>query len=254
MTAPTVAPIPSLSPTSYRTWKNCRRQFLLRYVLTLPPSDAASGASARGDRIHDILRLIHQSGECHDDAHVFDVATAHGLTENDRDQLERHRLRCPDDAARGHHEVERFRYHHRSPVFLARARLDAVWVRPGLLDVRDYKTGSRYYDRVADDPGARVQAWVLWPRAQRQGIALQLSYEQLAPDVDEDPEPFAVTDDEIAAIDDELEATVGAMRNEREWAGETDELVCRFCEYRSICSQSGAPGEPRWPAASLPGD
>lgn len=252
MNEPLAPPILPFSATAYRTWRDCRRQFLLRYVLHIPRSDDATGSTSRGDRLHGVLRLLHETGSCSDDAHVREVVAAHGLDENDRDQIQRHRRRCPDDAERGHHEVERFRYRRRTPVFLARARLDAVWVRPGLLDVRDYKTGSRRYDRVADDPGARVQAWVLWPRAQQQGLELRIAYEQLAPDVDEDPEPFTVTPDDAAEVEAELVRAAHALRDERTWNGENDAHVCRFCEFRSVCSHSATPGEPRWPAASLP--
>ena len=58
----------------------------------------------------------------------------------------------------------------------------------GLLDARDYKTGGLYYERVADVPAAKVQAWVLADAARKRGLRLRLRYEHLSPDVEEDPD------------------------------------------------------------------
>jgi hypothetical protein len=116
-----------------------------------------------------------------------------------------------------------------------------------VLDVRDYKTGARRHDRVADDPRARVQAWVLGREAQHRGLRLQLRYEHLAPEVDEDPEPWEPEADDLAAVDEELRTFAAALWAEERWAGEHDPGVCGPCRYRSLCVDSAAPGRPAWP-------
>ena len=74
------------------------------------------------------------------------------------------------------------RFHQRPPPsFMATGRLDAVWQHNGLLEVRDYKTGSVVTERVADDPRARLQAWLAAPIAERLGLKLRIRYEHLAP-------------------------------------------------------------------------
>jgi hypothetical protein len=135
-------------------------------------------------------------------------------------------------------------------MFLATARIDAVWIHDGVLDARDYKTGSKRYERVADDPRARVQAWVLARDAARTGLRLQLRYEHLQPEVDDDPEPWEPGDDDLAAISEELREAVATMWRTENWRGVNDVEVCRTCRYRSICRDSAAPGEPSWPALS----
>jgi len=248
-----VPQIPVLTPTSYRTWLDCRRAYLLRHVLHVPASDAPSHASNTGQLVHDVLQHVHLHGSCRDAAFVDDVANAHALSPATRELVDAHRTRCPDDATHGAHEVERVRLHRR-PWFLARARVDAVWVRPNLLDVRDYKTGSRTYDRVRDDPGARLMAWILQRDMNRKRLPLRLAYEQLAPEVDEDPEPFTPDADDLAEIDEELTAISAAIRTEEEWQGVADASVCGTCFHRSVCADSAARGPLSWPAASLPSD
>lgn len=246
-----IAPVPVLSPSSYRTWLDCRRAYLLRHVLALPAPDEPSHASGTGQLVHDVLHHVHERGSCRDEGFVDDVATAHSLTPATRALVDAHRRRCPDDATHSAHEVERVRLHRR-PWWVGRTRLDAVWVRPGLLDVRDYKTGSRTYDHVRDDPGARVMAWVLQRDMARKRLPLRIVYEQLAPEVDEDPEPFEPDDDDLAAIDVELSAAVEAIKTETAWTGISEADVCKRCAFRSVCTDSAAPGPIGWPAASIP--
>ena len=138
-------------------------------------------------------------------------------------------------------------------MFMATARIDAIWVHDGLLDARDYKTGSRWYERVADDPRARVQAFVLDQHASRKGLRLRLRYEHLAAEVDDDPEPYEPDRDEIEAIEEELRATVAAFWSIEEWRGVADAQVCKWCRFRSICTDSAAAGEPGWPILAMEG-
>jgi hypothetical protein len=143
---------------------------------------------------------------------------------------------------------------------MATARLDALWLVDGpggsggsggsVLDAHDYKTGKVWNDRVADDAQARLQAWVLAPLAEARGARLRITFEHLAAEVLDDPEPFEPDADDLEAIGAELHATVLEIRAEAdagEWAGVADTELCGRCRYRSICPVSAAPAVPVWP-------
>lgn len=237
----------NISPSAIDTWGRCRREYLLASVLRVPKANAGPGPEL-GNFAHDLLRHVHRTGSCHDEAHVADVLTGLGKP-GDRVALgyvDRHRRRCPTNPEHGTHEWTAARFH-AAAMFVATGRLDAVWRHDGIYDVRDYKTGRPAVERLADDPRARVQAWLVADRAARRGLRVHVRYEYLAPEVDEDPEPFEPDADDLAAIESELVATVGAMRAEQEWRGIADPDVCRLCGYRSICADSAAPSEPTWP-------
>ena len=101
-------------------------------------------------------------------------------------------------------------------MFMATARIDAIWIHDGLLDARDYKTGSLWHTRVCDVPAAKVQAFVLAPVARQRGLQLRLRYEYLQPEIDEDPEPWDPDVDDLEAVEEELRvgrrADVGTRR------------------------------------------
>ncbi|MCU1456931.1 MAG: nuclease superfamily [Actinomycetia bacterium] len=242
-----------LSPTALEQWLRCPRETLLGRVLGLPESDPGASPD-RGLFVHNLLHQLHAQGSCHDAAHVDDLLTAYGLEDDSetRGILERHARRCPHDPTSGHHEVDLTRFYRKPPVmFMASARIDALWIVGDVLDARDYKTGFRAIDRVADDPKARLQAWVLARFADRKGLQLRLRWEYLATEVDEDPEPFVPDDDDIDAIGVELAAVVTAMRADDAFTGHAEPELCARCRYRSLCSESLAPGEPSWPAVLL---
>jgi hypothetical protein len=241
--------IVALSPSSLDTWSRCRREFLAGALLGVPPSDTGPSPD-QGLLVHDLLRHVHRHGSCRDDEHVAQVLEAHGLASSStiRGFVDRHARRCPTDADAGQHEVERARFHRLPPpMFMATARLDAIWRHRGLLDARDYKTGRPFIERVADDPRARLQAWLLAPLAHAEGLRLRLRYEFLAAEVDDDPEPFEPDEDELVAIEEELRDVVVTINNERSFSGVRDRETCARCRYRSICSDSAAPGVPAWP-------
>jgi len=79
-----------------------------------------------------------------------------------------------------------------------------------LLDCRDYKTGRPRVARVADDPAARLQAWLFARVAAERGLRLQLRYEHLVPGIDEDPVPFDPGAEDIAIIESEIGAVAAA--------------------------------------------
>jgi hypothetical protein len=203
-----------------------------------------------GQQVHDALHMIHVEGSCHDVEHVGDVLVRRRLDHDDRlwAEIERHALRCPDPAeALGHEQTHaRFSWHPTAP-FMATARIDALWAHDGVLDARDFKTGRVWNERVADDPQARLQAWILAPLAASRGLRLRISFEHLAVDVLDDPEPFEPDDDDLAAIEDRVRRDVLEIRSTTEFMGVADPEVCGRCRYRSICPDSATPGVPVWP-------
>jgi hypothetical protein len=250
-----LANIVTITPTAYETWKRCGREYLLNHLLSVPPSDSIRPTD-HGLLLHELLRLVHEQGSCHDVDHVRDVLAGHGVDDpHFAGMLARHAARCPSETDRGAHEVDLARFHRQpAPMFMAMARIDVIWLHDGFLDARDYKTGSRWYERVADDPRARVQAFVLDQHARRLGLRLRLRYEHLAAEVDDDPEPYEPDDDDLAAIDEELRSTAAVWWSLDEWRGVADAAVCQWCRYRSICADSASPGAPDWPVLAMTGD
>jgi hypothetical protein len=248
--------IVSLTPSNYDDFARCSRLFYNNALLGVPPSDPAPSTD-QGLIVHDMLWKIHMTGSCHDALHVADVLAAHAVdTASVRDMIGRHTKRCPSLATdRDVHEHDFARFHRMPvPMFMATARFDALWIHDGVLDARDYKTGGRFADRVADIPAAHVQAWVLGAVAQRKGLRLRLRYEYLQAEIDEDPDPWELDDDELATVEEELRAAVERMWQQDEWRGVNDVAVCRTCRYRSICRDSAAPGEPSWPVLTAEAD
>jgi hypothetical protein len=202
-----------------------------------------------------MLRTIHAGGSCRDRAHVADVLAGHGADDDHVRQLvERHADRCPSDATlpggdgRGAHEQTLARFHRQpQPMFMATARIDAIWLHDGLLDARDYKTGRLWHERVADVPAAKVQAFVLDEAARKRGLRLRLRYEYLSADVLDDPDAWEPDPDDMLAVEEEIRSVVGRMRANDEWQGVADAALCSHCAYRSICRDSAARGEPAWP-------
>ena len=240
--------IVSITPSNYDDFAQCERRFLNRHLLGLPASDPGA-ANETGLLVHDMLRIIHDRGTCRDVAHVTDVLSGHGAdTDHVRQLVARHANRCPSaEITSAAHEQTLTRFHRLPPpMFMATARIDAVWVHDGLLDARDYKTGRLRDERLADDPAARVQAYVLDAAARQRGLRLRLRYEYLSADVADDPDAWEPDPDDLAAIEEELRAAVERMRTNDDWRGVADEL-CTRCAYRSICRDSAAPGEPSWP-------
>jgi hypothetical protein len=243
-----------ITPTSLDSWRRCRRAWLLQHVLDVPASDEG-GSPDHGQLVHDVLRFVHSGGSCHDPAHVEDVLAGHGGSDRLREEIGRHAARCPSPAETVGHETSFARFTGARPAlasFLVTARLDAVWVHDGLLDARDYKTGAVTTTKVADDPRAWSQMWVLAPLAEERGLQLRLRYEHLASEIDEEPEPWEPDADDLAALEARLREEVRAMRAEAAFSGIADPDVCAMCRYRSICRDSASPGEPTWPELELP--
>jgi RecB family exonuclease len=245
--------IVSLTPSNFESFTRCPRLFFNEALLGIPQSDYAKTPD-QGLLVHDMLFQIHERGSCADAAHVTDVLESHAAdSEAIREMVARHADRCPasgSDAAAHEHELARF---HRvpPPMFMATARIDAIWVHDGLLDARDYKTGSLFHTRVADVPAAKVQAFVLGQAAAKRNLQLRLRYEYLQPEIADDPEPWEPDDDDLALVEEELRDAVEQMWSDDDWHGVAEADVCGTCRYRSICRDSAAPGEATWPVLSL---
>jgi hypothetical protein len=243
-----LADIVSITPSNFDDFLQCERRFLNRQLLGLPPSDAGPSNDI-GLLVHDLLRFIHAEGTCADAAHVGEVLALHDA-DNDhvRQLVDRHARRCPGSQVSSEaHEVTLARFHRLPPpMFMATARIDAVWVHDGLLDARDYKTGRLREERLAEDPAAKVQAYVLDQAARDRNLRLRLRYEYLNADVADDPEPWEPDADDLEAIEEEIRAAVERMRTIDDWKGVADDR-CTRCAYRSICRDSAAPSEPTWP-------
>lgn len=240
--------IVSITPSNFDDFVQCQRRFLNRQLLGLPASDTGP-SNDTGIKVHDLLRLIHAEGSCGDAAHVAAVLAGHDADDDHVRQLvDRHISKCPSREVSGSaHEVTLARFHRLPPpMFMATARIDAVWVHDGLLDARDYKTGRLREERLAEDPSAKVQAFVLDQAARDRDLRLRLRYEYLNPDVHDDPEPWEPDADDLAAIEEEIRAAVERMRTIDDWKGVADDR-CTRCAYRSICRDSVAPSEPTWP-------
>ncbi len=251
---PDIVPI---SASSLDAWRRCPREYGNRQVLGLPESDAGTSPDF-GNLVHSMLEQIHRHGECRDAAHVEEVLALHGLEPDGAIAgiVARHAARCPSPAEHAKHELEVARFHRRPPpMFMATGRLDAVWQHDGLLEVRDYKTGSVVTERIVDDPRARLQAWLAAPIAVRLGLRLRVRYEHLAAEVADDPEPFEPEPEDLDAIEEELRAFAAAIHAAaaaHEFPGTADAEVCGSCRYRSICPDSAARGVPTWPTPPDP--
>jgi len=240
----------SISPTSLDLWTRCRRAWRNQVVLRVPRSDERD-VTSHGLWLHDLLRLIHTSGSCQDVAGVDAILADHDADARTRDEVARHTRRCPTGAIGVAHEAEWARAHGRPPVFVATARLDAVWEHDGVLEVRDYKTGRAAEHSLGEDRRAWLQAWVAAPIAAARHLRLRVRYEYLSAEVADDPEAWEPDDEELATIEQELVSTVAAMRAERDWRGVADPDLCGWCHFRSICPDSAATAEPSWPAVVL---
>ena len=243
--------IVTVTPTALGAWRRCPRAWRDQYLYSVPASDGDPSPS-HGQQLHALLGLVHEQGSCRDAAHVEDVLDAHGLADDDRTRAEiaNHVRRCPEGATAIGHEITAARFHRLPlPMFMATARIDALWVHDGVLDARDYKTGRIWSDVVAHDEQARVQAYVLAPRAAAAGLRLRIAFEHLASEIVDDPTPFEPDDDDLAAIEEEIRLAVTEIRTEV-FAGVADAEVCAHCRYRSICPESAAPSEPVWPVVA----
>ncbi|MFZ4516661.1 MAG: PD-(D/E)XK nuclease family protein, partial [Acidimicrobiia bacterium] len=243
-----IPPVIAFTPTAYGTWHRCAHRYRLAHLLHLPTSDSTA-ATEEGILVHRLLEEIHRAGDCHDHETVRSILGPWGLSADSRTHgfIDRHQRRCPSPVAALGHEYAEARFHrHPLPNMIAGARYDAIWIHDGLLDVRDYKTGGAMPYRVADDPRARLQAWILAPIAESLGVQVSIRYEMLAPEIEDDPEPFVPEPDDLDAITHELHEAAQQVAGDT-FIAQPDPVTCGYCPYRSICTHSEAPGTPQWP-------
>ena len=239
-----------VTPTNLDTWRRCPREWRNACLFGIPSSDTDPG-TVHGQQMHDVLRLVHERGTCRDDAHVDDVLVSHGFDDNERmrAELARHTARCPTPADALGHEVTRARFG--APPDRAvhghRAARRAVGARrhPRRARLQDRPRVDRPRRRRLAGPAAGLGGRTA--RRARSGSALRITFEHLATEVLDDPEPFEPDADDLRAIEDELRCEVVAIRSEVDFAGVADADVCHRCRYRSICPDSAVAGVPVWP-------
>jgi RecB family exonuclease len=248
--APSLDAILSITPSAIEAFTTCPRRYALQYLEGLPPSDGGP-SNTHGLVAHDLLHRIHLRGSCHDATVVDEVLRELDQdTDVNRSLIERHARRCPADAEFAFHEQTFVRFLRVQPMFLASARYDAIWVRGNVVDVREYKTGAQWYHQIDEDPRAMLQAWILAARVARRGRVLRLRYEYLSPEIDEDPDVWEPSDDDLTAIGARIHDIVRSM-HASDWIGVAEEPTCRWCRYRSVCRDSVARAEPIWAALGV---
>src|SRR4051812_2601006 len=94
---PYVGPIIKLSPSGVEDWNKCRRYYLNKTLLDVPPSDADAGVFIGLDT-HRILEQLHAGPGCADDERLSDLLQ--GFPDEHaariKHHVECHRLLCPD--------------------------------------------------------------------------------------------------------------------------------------------------------------
>lgn len=246
--APGVVVLPASTIT---LWRECPRRFRNRQLLRLPPSNRDPGPET-GTLTHGLLEALYRESADPDEGTVERVmAAAEVHSEPISAMLHAHLRRRPRDAELVGAEITRTRVSGRpAPPFLATARLDAMFEHDGILDVRDYKTGRVWVADVAEDPQARVQAWVTAADATARHLRLQVRFEHLAAVADEEPRIFEPDADDLEAIESELREIASAIRRadaNGDYPAAAELETCRPCEFRAICPLSAAPADPTWP-------
>ena len=171
------------------------------YVLTMPSSDTGS-APVHGQKMHDVLRLVHEQGSCRDAAHVDDVLAGHGFDDDDR---VRGRARAPRAALS---RPARRRSGTRSPGRGSTAsrsrrswrRLDST--RSGVTTASSPRTTTRPASGgPTASPTTRRRGCrhgCSRPLADALGLRIRVVFEHLAAEVVDDPEPFEPDADDLA--------------------------------------------------------
>ena len=238
---PYLGPVVHLSPSGLEEWESCRRRYRNRHLLGIPAPDDSPGADV-GHVTHELLQQVHDAGVCAEPDAVAAIVAAHPRAQPDVHGrfLSAHRNRCPTSADWSRHEAELVRFaRHGHPRWLLVGRIDAMWARGSILDVRDYKTGTVRVDRVADSLAAKAQAYLAAPIAAEHGLQLRITYEHL--NGEDGPDPWDVEDEDLEAVTAELHAHAAAIAAEETFAGCAHPPTCRWCPYVSCPDRAEVP-------------
>jgi hypothetical protein len=251
---PFVGPVVHLTPSLVEEWQWCRRAYRNRHLLQLPSLVDERRQTSVGLDVHRLLEAVHREGVCGDVGRAENLVSAAGLSVSAlMPYLRRHFEQCCGTGAGwAEHELPLARFRRRAePMWLVTGKLDAVWERRHVLEGRDYKTGYCGLERVGDDLAARVQAYLLAPVAAARELGVRIRYEYLSPDAAgvESPEPFEPDDEDLAAIELELDLLAAAIASEIEFAGCGHAPTCGRCAYRDVCPVAALPVPA--PAAAL---
>ena len=174
-------------------------------------------------------------------------------TDDDRTRAEiaNHVRRCPEGATALGHELTVARFHRLPlPMFMATARIDALWEHDGVLDARDYKTGRVWSDEVSARRAGAAAG--LGARAARpaSGLRLRIAFEHLASEVVDDPTPFEPDADDLAQIEEELRARGRRDPHRAASTASPTPSCARTAATARSARESAAPSEPVWPVVA----
>ena len=133
------------------------------------------------------------------------------------------------------------------PMFMATARIDAIWIHDGLLDARDYKTGKLWHTRVCDVPAAKVQAFVLGAgRHGAEGCDCGCATSTSNPRSTTIPSRGSrTTTTSTPSKRSCARAPSSACGSSTTGSASPKPTCAARCQYRSICRDSAAPASPR---------
>jgi RecB family exonuclease len=243
-----------LTASRLREFDTCRRRYFLASVLrlrtegnsdaTLDPSGELPmgrvefgnvSAATVGSYVHEELHARHANPALHQQATpVRDDQPPLAVVDR---AVQRHLELCPgqDGATYLGGELD-LRWFIPGKLVLVNGRVDALWQHDdGILEVRDYKTGSALHE-LDNDIGALMYA--LLAAANHPGRPIRVSYEYLG----NEPEAVAdrlvsldVTKQHLLLARHRLDSAVEQIRKEQQFLPTPDVHTCKWCPYASNC-------------------
>jgi hypothetical protein len=198
--------------------------------------DSKPNAATIGMWVHEELHQRHQQpGSHHQTEPVIEDRPDDPSTTR---AVMRHLDVCPgQDGARYLGGELDLRWFNRGKLVLLTGRVDALWEHDnGLIEVRDYKTGSAaaHHER-ADDPA--IEVYALLAAVQYPGRPIRVTYEFLGDRTDDNERLHSidVTVDLLRAARHRIERTAEMIRKEQQFAATPDARQCPRCPYQERC-------------------